>query len=237
MALNPALESFAGRRPDSRTGSRLVACEGPFANPVKRAGVLPQVAVNSPTMTEASVYMLDENTALMCRVSEGDETALRELIRAWQTPLINFFYRSLGSRAEAEDLAQIVFIKLHRASSKYRPEAKFSTYLFHIARRVLLNELRRLRRKPSDATDPADFFDKPGGDMRRELKISEIEEMFHRALQKMPENHRTAILLLKQQELSYEEIAQSMQTSASVVKTWIFRAREQLREELRHARE
>lgn len=187
-------------------------------------------------MAEAPVYTLDGDTARMCRVAEGDETALRELVRTWQTPLINFFYRSLGSRAEAEDLAQVVFIKLHRASPKYRPEAKFSTYLFHIARRVLLNELRRMRRKPADATDPSDFFDKPGGDVRKDLNLVEIEEMFQRVLQKMPENHRTAILLLKQQELSYEEIAQAMHTSASVVKTWIFRAREQLREELRHER-
>ena len=64
-------------------------------------------------------------------------------------------------------------------------------------------------------------------------RLTELEEAFEQALKKLPENHRTAILLLKQQELSYQEIANIMEASESAVKTWIFRARQFLKQELK----
>lgn len=174
---------------------------------------------------------VDEDALLMSRVAAGEEEALVALIRRWQNPLINFFYRSLSSRADAEDLAQSVFIKLHRAAGRYRPTARFSTYLFHIARRVLLNEFRRQGRKPLHLFAPADLPSPSVNDP--EIKLLELEEIFQNALTRMPENHRTAILLLRQQELSYAEIAEIMETTEGMVKTWIFRARQLLRGELR----
>lgn len=172
-----------------------------------------------------------EEAALMSRVAHNDERAMAELIGKWQRPMINFFYRSLGSVADAEDLAQAVFIKVHRAAPRYRPTARFSTYLFHIARRVLLNEFRRRGRKPIDLMAPDDL---PGAAKNdQELRLLELEEIFVAGLERMPENHRTAILLLKQQELSYAEIANIMDTTEGMVKTWIFRARTLLKEELR----
>ncbi len=167
----------------------------------------------------------------MLRVKDGEEEALAELIDRWQNPLINFFYRSLSSRADAEDLAQTVFIKLYGAASRYEPKARFSTYLFHIARRVLLNEFRRRGRKPVHLFAPEDLPSASTTDP--EIKMFELEEIFQRGLLQMPENHRTAILLLHQQQLSYAEIASIMNASESLVKTWIFRARQLLREELR----
>lgn len=167
----------------------------------------------------------------MARVAEGEEAALVVLIRRWQNPLINFFYRSLPSRADAEDLTQAVFIKLHGAAGRYEPTARFSTYLFHIARRVLLNEFRRRSRKPLHLVPPEDFPSAAAPDP--EIKLRELEEIFQNALVNMPENHRTAILLLRQQELSYAEIADIMETTEGMVKTWIFRARQLLKEELK----
>lgn len=173
----------------------------------------------------------DEDVHLMMRVKKGEEAALVQLIKRWQNPLINFFYRSLSSRADAEDLAQTVFIKVHGASKRYEPRARFSTYIFHIARRVLLNEYRRRGRKPLHLLAPEDLPSPSAPDP--EIKLLELEEVFQRGLTQMPENHRTAILLLKQQELSYAEIADIMDTTESLVKTWIFRARQLLKEELR----
>ncbi len=175
--------------------------------------------------------IVDEDALLMTRVAEGEEAALVHLIRKWQNPLISFFYRSLSSRADAEDLAQSVFIKLHGAASRYQPTARFSTYLFHIARRVLLNEFRRQGRKPLHLFAPEDLPSPSAPDP--EIKILELEEIFQNTLTQMPENHRTAILLLRQQELSYAEIAEIMETSEGMVKTWIFRARQLLKEELK----
>lgn len=174
---------------------------------------------------------VDEDIGLMLRVKEGDEQALVELIERWQNPLINFFYRSISSRADAEDMAQVTFVKLYGAAKRYEPRAKFSTYLFHIARRVLLNEYRRRGRKPVHLLAPEDLPNPAEPDP--ELKLLELEEIFQRGLAQMPENHRTAILLLRQQELSYAEIADIMNTSESLIKTWIFRARQLLRNELK----
>ena len=173
----------------------------------------------------------DEDVRLMLRLKEGDETALSALMDRWKNPLINFFYRSIQSRESAEDLAQVVFIRLYRAASGYEVRAKFSTYLFHIARRLLINEFRRQQRKPLDAVDPQDLHAVDDADSEREVR--EIEEAFQYALKEVPEKQRTALLLFKQQELSYQEIAEIMGATEGAVKTWIFRARQSLKHALK----
>lgn len=172
-----------------------------------------------------------EDVALMQRLAGGDEDALRQLIDRWKAPLINFFHRSLRSYETSEDLAQVVFVRIYRAAPNYQPTAKFSTYLFHIARRLLINEYRRQQRKPLDAVDPSELVAVDTGASGRDMR--EIEEAFELALEGLPENQRTAIVLLKQQQLSYQEIATIMDASESAVKTWIFRARQFLKQALK----
>jgi len=180
---------------------------------------------------EAKLAHNEQDVALMAQAGSGDEAALRMLIERWKNPLINFFYRSLGSFEQSEDLAQMVFVRLHRAAPRYLPKAKFSTFLFHIARRLLINEYRRRQRHPLDIVDPLDL---PADSTdRTALNLMEIEEAFTQALEGLPENQRSAILLLKQQELSYQEIATVMNTTQSAVKTWIFRARKHLKSVLK----
>lgn len=176
----------------------------------------------------------DEDSALMLQAAEGDEHALRMIIEKWKNPLANYFYRSTANRHSAEDLCQQTFINLYKARNSYTPKAKFSTYLFFIARRVLINEHRKNLRRPSDATDPAEIDSPVNG--RTDLEISELEEIFYKTLESMPENQRTAILLLKQQELSYDEIADIMNAKVVAVKTWLHRARQTLREALELAK-
>lgn len=182
-------------------------------------------------MQPDSDQAVDDDAALLLRVGAGEDAAMRPLVEKWQGPLVNFFYRSLRSVEASEDLAQVVFVRIYRAARSYEPRAKFSTYLFHIARRILINEFRRQSRKPLDAVDPAELQGAitPG---REKLDLMEIEEAFAQALEKLPENHRTAILLYKQQELSYEQIAEAMDASVMAVKSWIYRARQKLKEEL-----
>ncbi len=175
----------------------------------------------------------DEDAVLMMAVANGDESALAQIIRKWQGPLINFFYRSLGSVEAAEDLTQLVFVRVYRAAGSYQPVAKFSTYLFHIARRLLINEFRRRQRKPLETVDPADLHAVDTSSGRDQQRMYEMEEAFQQAITKLTEDQRTAILLLKQQELSYEEIAEIMQQSVAAVKTHIFRGRQKLKELLR----
>ncbi|WOO42234.1 RNA polymerase sigma factor [Rubellicoccus peritrichatus] len=182
------------------------------------------------TMAESEATAVDEDAELLLRVAAGDDSAMRPIVERWQGPLINFFYRSLRSVEASEDLAQTVFVRVYRAAPKYEPRAKFSTFLFHIARRLLINEFRRQSRKPLETVDPADLTGATEG--REKLDLMEIEEAFELALQTLPENHRTAILLFKQQEMSYEQIAESMDASVTAVKSWIHRARQKLKEQL-----
>ena len=175
----------------------------------------------------------DEDAELMMAVAKGDESALAQLIRKWQGPLINFFYRSLGSVEHAEDLTQLVFVRIYRAAGNYQPVARFSTYLFHIARRLLINEFRRRQRKPLETMDPAELRAVDTSSGRDQQRIFELEEAFQQAITKLTEDQRTAILLLKQQELSYDEIADVMNQSVAAVKTHIFRGRQKLKEVLR----
>ncbi len=173
----------------------------------------------------------DPSVSLMLQLREGDESAFDRLVERWQSPLINFFYRSLSSYEQAEDLTQMVFIRIYRAAPRYQASAKFSTFLVQVARRLLINEFRRSQRKPLEAWDPEDLKAVTSG--QDDQSYMEIEEAFEQCLKKLPENQRTAILLLKQQELSYQEIATVMEASESAVKTWIFRARQFLKQELK----
>lgn len=187
-----------------------------------------QETFQSTTMDKAEAYADDPDAQALMLVGQGDDAALRGLIERWQSPLINFFYRSTQSYEQSQDLAQQTFIRLYRASARYRPSAKFSTYLFQIARRLLINEYRRQVRKPLESMDPAQMGGSVSG--RGPLRLMELEEAFHVALGQLPENQQTALLLLKQQELSYEEIAEVMEASLSSVKTWIHRGRARLKE-------
>ena len=175
-----------------------------------------------------SQVSVDESADLMNRVRSGDETALTKLIDRWKTPLFRFFHRSLRSHADSEELTQLVFIKLHGSAHRYKPTAKFSTYLFTIARNLLLDEIKRRNRRPVDTVDPAELnMATPGRDPR-----DEIEEALEICLDRLPETHRTSLLLRVQRELSYKEIASIMKATESVVKTWIHRARQQARKSL-----
>src|SRR5215831_14299784 len=96
---------------------------------------------------------LDPDAALMLRVKQGDMTALEELVEKYKQPITNLIYRTLQDAAEAEDLAQNVFVQVFKSAERYRVSAKFSTWLYTIARNLCLNEIRRRSRHPADPLD------------------------------------------------------------------------------------
>ena len=173
----------------------------------------------------------DIDSLCLRAIADGDRGAFTDLVERWQNRLVNFFYRSTGNRADAEDLAQETFIELYRVADRYQSRGSFSAFLFTIARRRLIDSYRKSQRRPLDYIDPSDA--KMQLQPEADDSIREIEEAFHLALAALPENQRHAILLLQQQGLSYEEIAEALQASVSAVKTWIHRARTHLRQELR----
>ena len=183
------------------------------------------------TQTESTHIIEDIDSACLRALVEGDRDAFAQIVDRWQTRLINFFYRSTGNRADAEDLAQETFIELNRVAARYQPRGTFRAFVFTLARRRLIDGYRKKARRPLEYVDPSEYFMQSQAESSDQIR--EIEEAFHCALAALPENQRNAILMLQQQGLSYNEIAQALNASVSAIKTWIHRARTHLRQELK----
>jgi len=184
------------------------------------------------TSSTASIQPIEDiDSACLRALAEGDQAAFAQIVDRWQTRLINFFYRATGNRADAEDLAQETFIELNRAATRYQSQGTFSAFIFTLARRRLIDGYRKKARRPLEFVDPGEYFMQSQPEATDHTR--EIEEAFHRALTALPDNQRNAILMLQQQGLSYDEIAQALDASVSAVKTWIHRARTHLRQELK----
>src|ERR1043166_3469304 len=159
--------------------------------------------------------VMDPDAALMKRVTQGDQRAFEELVEKYKQPVFNMIYRTLPDAAEAEDLAQAVFVQVYKSAARYRVEAKFTTWLFTIARNLCLNELRRRSRHPAESLDavvdpsdessaPRQFEDVRSVSAPDRLIQDELSAKVEEALAALPENQRTAIMLFKEKEMSYE---------------------------------
>ena len=170
-----------------------------------------------------------EDVLCLTRAAAGDERAWQELFDRWKRPLLAFFYRSLGSMAESEDLTLEVFVRLHRSSGRYERRAAFSTFLFHIARNLLFNELRRRRRKPVQAVPPEafDYLVAPDGAEARRMR--ELEETLQLALTQLPEEQRTLLLLVHQQGLDHPTAAQTLGITVNHLRVQLHRVRQHLK--------
>lgn len=191
--------------------------------------LLPLAGEEPATPTPAAA---DEDADWIARVGRGDERALQHLFDKWKLPLLSFFYRSLGSHADAEDLTLEVFVRLHRSASDYEPKAKFSTYVFHIAQNLLRNEFRRRQRKPAQTVPPELFDDMVAESSERPQRVIELEELLQRGLARLPEKQRTALLLIYQQRLDYREAAAALQTNENALRVLVHRARQLLKTEM-----
>ena len=185
----------------------------------------------------------DPDAALMLRVQRGDAAAFTELVEKYKQPVMNLAYRTVKDLTEAEDLAQQVFIQVFKAADRYRVAAKFSTWLFTIARNLCLNEIRRRSRHPAESLDATrldnedeplrQYEDTKNSSAPDELLQRELTDKIQEVLASLPENQRTAMLLYREQEMSYEEIAEVLDCSLSATKSLIHRARETLKQKLK----
>lgn len=185
----------------------------------------------------------EPDTALMLRVKGGDMHAFEELVEKYKQPVINVISRTLRDETEAEDLAQNVFVQVFKSAHRYQATAKFSTWLFTIARNLCLNEIRRRSRHPADSIEASQIEndDRPARQYEdvknfsptEQTLQSELEQKVAEALADLPENQRTAILLCREEELSYEEISGVLGCSLSATKSLIHRGRETLRDKLK----
>ena len=186
---------------------------------------------------------LDPDAALMLRVKQGDAAAFTQLVEKYKQPIMNLAWRTVRDETEAEDITQSVFVQAWKSAPRYQATAKFSTWLFTIARNLCLNEFRRRSRHPAESLDQMrdDSDDQPKFQIvdkriraaQDELLQGELEHKVDAAIGALPENQRIALALCRQEELSYEEIADVLGCSLSATKSLIHRARETLKAQLK----
>lgn len=175
---------------------------------------------------------------LMERIGAGDHEAFRQLVVRHQNAVIGTVAKMLGNASEAEDIAQQVFLRIWRHAKRYRPDAKFTTYLYTITRNLVFNETRRKSRKKEVSSDEREensnqiIEANPDRQPDAELLQAELQRAVDEAIASLPETQRMAVVLRRYEQLSYEEIAAVLNLSVSAVKSLLFRARTSLREAL-----
>ena len=174
-----------------------------------------------------------DEQALVDRLRAGEARAFEELVRGSQHRVFGVAVRMLGNAAEAEEVAQEVFLRVHRAIGEFRGEAKLSTWLYAITSRLCLSRLgtgeRRFGREGEETlTRLANGHADPGAALER----SELEGALHRAIAELPEERRIVVVLRDLEGLSYEEIADALELPAGTVRSRLHRARMDLKDKL-----
>lgn len=180
-------------------------------------------------------YQADPDVALMMRVARGDRAAFEQLVIKYQKAVINTAYRYTGNPSAAEELAQDVFLRVFRAASTYKPDARFSTWLFTIVRNVCSNFRTREGKQDhqTDSEEEAVFVAEKAEDPQSRVLRRERELKIRRAVEKLPDSLKLPLILHQFQQMPYEEIAQILDITLAAVKVRIHRARQALIEELR----
>lgn len=186
---------------------------------------------------------------LVALAQQGREAAYRELVRRYERPVFSLIFRMVRDREVAEDLTQDSFIKVLNHIDRYRPEFKLSSWLFKIANNVAIDFLRKRQLETvsidgsphaaSAAEIEATSFDVVARQESalEEMEAKELGSAIERAIERLRPEYRSCIMLRHVEGRSYEEIAATLDLPLGTVKTYIHRARHQLREALDHVRE
>lgn len=173
---------------------------------------------------------------------DGDPTALAELIDRYRGPVMTYLVRTLRDRALAEEVFIDTFVALHKSASDYTPQNAFRAYVFRIARNRAISALRRVHERimrqsvslspePDDARPRFQLIQGGAGPERLTAARQQIDQL-EEAIAALPENRRTALLLVHVEGLSYPQAAEAMDVPLGTVKTWIHQARKTLKAEL-----
>ena len=188
-------------------------------------------------------YLADPDVQLMLKAASGDNAAFEQLVVRYQDRLVGFFFHLVHDRTVAEDLSQEAFLRVFRSKDRYEPTARFSTWLFRIAHNLASNQKRgavRRRETPlAFRSDTHDFrpeeqilAEKSALMPTRQLDSTELRNHVRSAIDDLSERQRTAVLLHKFEEMSYEEIGEVMGLGTVAVKSLLSRARSKLKEAL-----
>ena len=177
---------------------------------------------------------MNEEQLWLEKARKGDKEAFGQLIDAYQIPVYNLAYRMLNNSGEAEEAAQEAFIRAYTRLESYNPDHKFSTWLLSITSNYCIDLLRKRRAIFLSIDEPLGAHPALRSDKIKEpeaqVTLNEQQEMVQSLLEDLPDEYRQAVVLRYWYELSYEEIADSMETTVSAIKSRLFRARKLLAE-------
>ena len=174
--------------------------------------------------------------ALMEQVKEGDADAFQSLVEMHQSAVVGTVAKMLGGASDAEDIAQQVFVRVWKSAPRYKPAAKFTTWLFTITRNLVFNEMRRRKRRQEVSMEAKEEeqhkeLAEDGGARPDEATLhDELLAKVEQAIQALPEKQRMAVILRRYEEMPYEDIGKILKLSLPAVKSLLFRARAQLKE-------
>ncbi|MGE0414741.1 MAG: RNA polymerase sigma factor [Verrucomicrobiales bacterium] len=194
-----------------------------------------------PDSTPARTENDAEDVRLMLLVRDGDLKAFETLVERHQQAVLGTVAKMLGHPTDAEDIAQQVFIRIWKSAARYEAQAKFTTWLFTIARNLVFNEMRRRQRKPTSSLEEREEITGLSTPDPEGAHLSPAESALHRemelaidnAIQALPEKQRLAVILRRYEDTPYEQIGEVLNLSVPAVKSLLFRARTQLKELLK----
>lgn len=176
---------------------------------------------------------LADDAALLARLRAGDGPAFETLVMSYQHRVFGVALRMLGSRAEAEEIAQETFLRAHRALGEFRGEARLGTWLYAIASRLCLNRLASAPRRHEQSDEAAVLrHAAESADAGAVLEQRELAAALHDAIAALPEERRIVVVLRDLEGLDYEEIAEVLGLPLNTVRTRLHRARLDLKAKL-----
>lgn len=175
---------------------------------------------------DARLNLGPDDGVLVSAALGGDSEAFAALVRRYDRPVYHLAYRTLHDTEEAKDVAQETFFKAYRSLRTFRPDAKFSTWIFSIAYHACCDRLNRRRRFSNE--ELPERADSAPGPEHRVVALDEAERL-RDAIALLPEKYRAVVTLYHLQGRQYEEIARVLELPMGTVKTHLFRAKEQLR--------
>jgi RNA polymerase sigma-70 factor (ECF subfamily) len=181
---------------------------------------------------------MDQERVWVEQALRGDRAAFGQLVRAYERPVYNLTYRMLGDPAEAEDAAQETFLRAYTKLATYQPERKFANWLLSIASHHCIDRLRRKSRAPQLSLDgpmPPEWLTSDSPQPEQAVSKKQQRERVRRVLDKLPPVYRAAVVLRYWYGLSYREIAETMDTTESAIKSRLHRARRMMAQQFQAA--
>ena len=183
-----------------------------------------------------------DEAQLIKGIQQGDRKSFQILVETYQRMVVNTCLAIVHNKADAEDLAQDVFLEIFRTAENFRGDSKISTWLYRIATNRSLNLIRNTKRKrffqsieetfTGGRNRTSEISENRGDQPDQNITDQQRSDMLHQAIDKLPEKQRTAFTLNKYEELPYQQIAEVMEISLASVESLIHRAKKNLQEQL-----